>query len=326
MSRKILVNYDFNKNEIQNVRTQNLASAPGSPVTGQRYYDTVNLSEYFWNGTGWIPVDATLRTGIPNANLATNPLARANHTGTQLAATISDFATATRAVTAFPIGNLTTDPLARANHTGTQLSATISDLATTVQAYKLNQFAAPNANIPMAGFKFTGLATPTTSGDSAEYTWVLNQVQASAAGLDVKTPVACVATAQRALTGLTAIDGYTPVAGDRVLLAGQTTASENGIYVAAAGAWARSTDCNSAATYLPSSFCMVLNGTTYGGSQWKATTPGTDTGGVWAYTIGTTSITWTQFGGANPYSAGNGLQLVGQTFSLPCLHNFPGVL
>ena len=45
---------DFNKNEIQNPRAQNLASAPSSPATGQFYWDT-NLTQFrIWDGTQWV--------------------------------------------------------------------------------------------------------------------------------------------------------------------------------------------------------------------------------------------------------------------------------
>src|ERR1035437_1965627 len=53
------------------------------------------------------------------------------------------------------------------------------------------------------------------------------------------TPAAVVATSNVALSGLLTIDGYTLLAGDHVLCAGQTTGSQNGPWVAAAGAWAR---------------------------------------------------------------------------------------
>jgi hypothetical protein len=46
-------------------------------------------------------------------------------------------------------------------------------------------------------------------------------------------------TANLGLTGLAAIDGYTPIAGDYVLVKNQTTSGQNGIYKAAAGAWTR---------------------------------------------------------------------------------------
>jgi phage-related tail fiber protein len=41
------------------------------------------------------------------------------------------------------------------------------------------------------------------------------------------------------LSGLLTVDGVTLLAGDTVLLTGQTTASQNGLYTASATAWAR---------------------------------------------------------------------------------------
>lgn len=50
---KILSNQDFNKNEIQNARIQNLAADPTSPVSGQIYYNTTTNKQRTFNGTTW---------------------------------------------------------------------------------------------------------------------------------------------------------------------------------------------------------------------------------------------------------------------------------
>lgn len=53
---QFLTNIDLNKNELQNVRIQNLATAPANPVTGQIYYNSVDKTLYVWNGTSWVDV------------------------------------------------------------------------------------------------------------------------------------------------------------------------------------------------------------------------------------------------------------------------------
>lgn len=270
-AKKILVPYDFNKLETQNMRTHNLAAAPSSPGLGQRYYNTADNTEYYWNGA-WIPTDAQKRTGIPLSNLAT-------------------------------------DPLARANHTGTQLAATISDLATTVKAYRHDEFAAPTSAVSWGNQKITNLADPTSAQDAATKNYVDTQIQSAAAGIDCKASVRVVANSNITLSGTQTIDGVSVIAGDRVLVRGQTTASQNGVYVCAAGAWSRATDADATGEITPGAFWFVEEGTTYGKTQWRCENTG-------AITVGTTNITINQFGAAAAYTAGNGLTLTGNDFAV----------
>lgn len=56
MARKYLTHLDLNKNELQNGVIQRLAADPGSPVTGQIYYNTGTNVLKFYNGTAWVAV------------------------------------------------------------------------------------------------------------------------------------------------------------------------------------------------------------------------------------------------------------------------------
>src|SRR5205085_5154882 len=122
--------------------------------------------------------------------------------------------------------------------------------------------------------------------------YVDTTVQASAAGIDSKPSVRAVATANVALTGTQTIDGVALVAGDRVLCRAQTTGSQNGVYVVAAGAWSRAADADANNELTPGAFWFVEEGTTYGKSQWRIENTG-------AIVVGTTAITVNQFGAAS---------------------------
>jgi hypothetical protein len=79
----------------------------------------------------------------------------------------TDIATGTITAT-----QMATDPYARANHTGTQLAATVSDFDTQVRTSRLDQMAVPTAAVALNAQKITGLADPTLAQDSATKAYV----------------------------------------------------------------------------------------------------------------------------------------------------------
>ncbi|MCF5200361.1 phage tail protein [Pseudomonas syringae] len=89
------------------------------------------------------------------------------------------------------------------------------------------------------------------------------------AASDYKKSVRCATTVSIGLSGLQTIDDVTLVAGDRVLVKNQDTASQNWIYVAAAGAWARAQDANESSECTPGHMVPVQAGTKNAGTVWQ---------------------------------------------------------
>jgi hypothetical protein len=100
----------------------------------------------------------------------------------------------------------------------------------------------------------------------------------------VKRSVRVATTANITLSGAQTIDGVAVVAGDRVLVKDQTTASQNGIYVASATAWARSADADSISE-LAGACVNVDSGTANGGLRFDSDLKTTDT-------LGTTAVSF----------------------------------
>jgi hypothetical protein len=132
-------------------------------------------------------------------------------------------------------------------------------------------------------------------------------LQSYAAGISWKQPCVAATLANITLSGLQTIDGHAVAAGDRVLVKNQTTASQNGIYLASASAWTRSLDAN-IWDELICAISFIEYGTQAGGA-WFCTA---QAGG----TIDVTANTWSQFTTSATYTAGTGLTLTGTVFSI----------
>ena len=100
---------------------------------------------------------------------------------------------------------------------------------------------------------------------------------------DVKDSVRAATTANITLSGEQTIDGVSVVAVDRVLVKDQSAGAENGIYVAASGAWSRAIDANTSAEVTPGMFVFVEEGTVNGDQGFVLTTNA-------PITLGTTAI------------------------------------
>jgi hypothetical protein len=181
----------------------------------------------------------------------------------------------------------------------------IGDFATTAQGYRLDQFASPTSSVSMNSQTITNLADPVNPQDACTKAYA----DAARTGLDVKASVRVATTANITLSGTQTIDGVSVIAGDRVLVKNQTTGSENGIYVVAAGSWSRATDADSSTEVTGGLFTFVEEGSAGADSGWVLSTNQ-------PITLGTTALTFAQFSGAGQITAGAGMTKTGNTLDV----------
>ena len=123
--------------------------------------------------------------------------------------------------------------------------------------------------------------------------------------LDYKQSTRVVTTTNITLTGgaPTPVDSVNLSVGDRVLVTGQSTGSQNGLYQVqtvgsgANGTWVRTSDGNETGEIEAGMIVMVTEGTIYADTQWKLITDD-------PITLGTTALTFTQNYSANSISSG----------------------
>ena len=290
MAQKFLTNIDLNQNQLINATFEVLATNPSTNLTdGRMYFDSAEgvIKIYDATAAAWRKIVAGYD------GVTAGVISGGTHA---LSLTITE-----------DNGQITVTPnLADTSNAGLlsntfwQMLTDATDAATASKLAKRDG----NGNI--------SVATPTADGHATTKAYV----DAARSGLDVKQSVRLASVAPVAIaTALEAgdvIDGITLVAGDRVLLKDQSTASENGIYVAVAsgaGAASRATDADTSAEVTTGMFTFVSEGTVNADNGFVLTTND-------AITLGTTGLTFVQFSGAGQITAGAGLTKSGNTLDV----------
>lgn len=190
--------------------------------------------------------------------------------------------------------------------TDAQLAGSIqfSKLADSANIARLDQAETVAATYTFTAIPQTSIA-PTATGHLANKAYVDSVAQ----GLDLKGSCKVATTGNITLSGTQTIDGISIAAGDRVAVIAQSAASTNGLYVCAAGAWARTSDMATGSD-AAGAFTFIEQGTVNADAGFVCTS---DSG---AAVVGTNVLAFTQFSGAGQITAGNGLSKTGDTLDV----------
>jgi hypothetical protein len=285
MASKFLTNIDLNQNELINATFQIVPSNPTEGnFEGRMIYNSTTDSILVYGNGAWRKFVNSITSG--------------GGVGIAEALTVSE---SNGAVT------LTLN-VADTDSAGLLSAAFWNDLTDATAENTASKLVKRDAN---GNIKIT---TPTDAAHAA----TKGYVDAARQGLDVKQSVRAATTGPVNLTnqleaGDTLDTTVTLVAGNRVLVKDQSTASENGIYVVqATGAAVRATDANGTADtgeVSGGTFTFVEEGTVNGDAGFVVSSNG-------AINVGTDPMNWVQFSGAGQVIAGSGLSKDGNTLNV----------
>lgn len=319
--------------------------AAASGNTGALFFATDQNLLYFSNGSAWSQVSAfgnatsTTSYGDTANNGSANTYSRSDHThGTpsltstapqnQAVGDTASVGTATTPARADHVhgmpsfGNVTaqtTFGASSANGSGTGIARNDHTHGTPAHdnaahnAINLSALAVPTADVPFATYKITGLGNPTSDQDAATKYYVDQAVQ----GLTWKQSANLFATSNIALTGSTGtlvIDGHAALdsgdSGYRIVVTGQSTDADNGIYVytdnGTSYTMTRAADANPY-TELIGATIFVTEGTTYASTSWSQQNH---------YLTSFAGQDWVQISGPGVYTAGNGIDITANSISI----------
>lgn len=291
-----------------------VTSDPSSPATGEVWFNTTEGVLKVQTATGVLILvfpgygsPVAIVAGGSNTDGVGTTTARADHQHALATGTPVAVGTANAAGSAATV--------ARADHVhSVPFSAVTAALA------------AASSNVGFNNVRLTTVADPVASDDVATKSYADSVAQ----GLDTKASVRLGAVvplpantgagsgATRTLTGTgngaLVVDGVTVVLGDRILVAGETTGNNNGIYtvttVGTAGSpyvLTRASDANSSTKVTPGMYTFVEAGTLSGSGYVLTST---------SVILETTALTFVQFSGAGQVIAGAGIAKSGNTLSI----------